>query len=71
MGITGQFDHPEFKKMAEGIRAAARDAGVAMGMHVVQPEPARLRESIAEGNLWVAYATDAIFLYSNADCPAL
>jgi 2-dehydro-3-deoxyglucarate aldolase len=69
MKLTGQFEHPDFLSAVGEIRAAAKSAGVAMGMHVVQPSPERLAASVAEGNQWIAYATDAIFLYQNAERP--
>ncbi|MCR9140724.1 MAG: aldolase/citrate lyase family protein [bacterium] len=71
MNLTGQFEHPDFLAAVGEIRAAARSAEVAMGMHVVQPVPKNLAASVADGNQWIAYATDAIFLHKNAERPAL
>lgn len=69
MNLTGQFEHPEFVAAVSEVRAAAKAAGVAMGMHVVQPVLENLKASIADGNQWIAYATDAIFLYQSAERP--
>ncbi len=71
MGITGQFDHPDFTAALRAIHAAARQAGIPMGLHVVQPDVSALRAKVAEGYTFIAYGIDGVFLYNAAQCPAI
>ncbi len=69
MGLTGQFDHPDFTAALTSIASLAKEAGVPMGLHVVQPDPAGLAAKIAEGYQFIAYGIDAVFLYNGAERP--
>lgn len=69
MGLTGQFDHPAFKDLLAGVNAACARKGMPAGQHVVTPDRRRLEEALAEGYRFVAYCTDAIFLWSGASRP--
>lgn len=69
MGHTGRFDHPEFVAALALARAKAKQHGIPMGLHVVQPDPAALHAKIAEGYQFIAYGIDAVFLYQNAVNP--
>jgi len=71
MGITGQFDHPDFAAVLKTISQKAKAHNIAMGIHVVQPDPERLAARIAEGYRFIAYGTDALFLYRGAECPRI
>ena len=71
MGITAQFDQPEFTNVMDQIQKKAGEHGVPMGLHLVQPDQNLLREKIADGYQFIAYATDAVFLYNCAECPRL
>jgi len=71
MGLTGQFDHPEFKALMNSVVAACLTKGVPAGQHVVVPDPTRLEATIAEGYRFVAYCTDAIFLWTSASRPGI
>ena len=42
MGLTGQFDHPDFVAVIARINEACKRHNMPMGNHVVQPEPERL-----------------------------
>lgn len=70
MGITGQFDKPEFQEAMNRIAAACKKSGKAMGSHVVQPDPAALEAEIKRGGLFIAYGMDSIFLWQAARRPA-
>ena len=70
MGITAQFDHPEFQATLEVIGNKAASHGIPMGLHVVQPDRELLARKLAEGYQFVAYAIDGVFLYNSCDCPA-
>lgn len=71
MGLTGQFDHPDFKALLDGVVAACKKKGVPAGQHVVVPDPKRLEATLAEGYRFVAYCTDAIFLWTSATRPSV
>ena len=69
MGLTGQFDHPDFVAVMNRINEACIRHGMAMGTHVVQPEPDRLADCIAAGYKFIAYGIDACFLLHACACP--
>lgn len=69
MGLTAQFDHPKFVAALNEIREKTALFNVPMGLHVIQPDEAQLREKIAQGYQFIAYAIDAVFLYNNSLCP--
>ncbi len=69
MGLTGQFTHPEFTAALTLARQKAAQHRIPMGLHIVQPNPALLREKIAEGYQFIAYGIDAVFLYNQAINP--
>lgn len=71
MGLTGQFDHPDFRAILSGVLSACARKGVPAGQHVVVPDPKRLEATLAEGYRFVAYCTDAIFLWASAARPAI
>ena len=69
MGLTGQFDHPEFAAALTRITDACREHGVASGLHVVTPDKHRVQSAIDDGHRFIAYGTDAIFLWKGATRP--
>lgn len=71
MGITGQFDHPDFREAMNRIAQACKKYGVAMGAHVVQPDPEALKQEIARGSRFIAYGIDSIFLWQGCACPSI
>jgi 2-dehydro-3-deoxyglucarate aldolase len=71
MGLTGQFDHPDFKVLLKDVVAACAKRGVPAGQHVVVPDPRRLEAAQAEGYRFIAYCTDAIFLWTSAARPVV
>jgi 2-dehydro-3-deoxyglucarate aldolase len=71
MGITAQFEHPQFVDALRRFREGASARGVACGVHVVDAQPAMLRQRIAEGYRFIAYSIDAVFLNSAAARPEL
>lgn len=70
MGLTAQFEHPEFVETLRSIREKAKDAGVPVGLHIVLPDGEILKEKIEAGYQFIAYGTDAVFLWQGAACPA-
>ncbi|MCR5562446.1 MAG: 2,4-dihydroxyhept-2-ene-1,7-dioic acid aldolase [Desulfovibrio sp.] len=69
MGLTGQFDHPDFKAVMEKIAAACRRQRARMGLHIVTPDEAELARQIANGARFIAYGIDTVFLWQNARRP--
>ena len=71
MGLTGQFEHPEFVKVMEQIQKACQQRGARMGLHIVKPDQAALEREIAAGSRFIAYGIDSVFLWGAAERPIL
>lgn len=69
MGLTAQFEQPEFVAAMQRINAACKKHKAVMGLHIVQPDPAALNARIAEGCRFIAYGIDATFLWLGAERP--
>lgn len=69
MKLTGHFDHPDFIAALALARQKAARHRIPMGLHIVQPNPALLREKIAAGYQFIAYGIDAVFLCNQAFNP--
>jgi 2-dehydro-3-deoxyglucarate aldolase len=64
MGLTAQFDHPDFCATMEKIRTLAAAKSIPAGVHVVAPSPEQLRQRLDEGYRFLAYSIDAVMLQS-------
>jgi len=62
MGITGQFEHPEYLAARDAILSACRRHNIAPGIHIVSPDPVQARARIAEGYRFLAYSLDITML---------
>lgn len=62
MGITAQFDHPDYLAARDAILAACQRHHVTPGIHVVPPDPAQAKARIAEGYRLLAYSLDITML---------
>jgi len=71
MDLTAQFDHHDFTKVLESIKEKAQKKGMPLGIHIVLPDQKMLLEKIQEGYQFIAYGTDAVFLYTSAECPSI
>ena len=58
MGIPGEFDRPEFTAAIQHIRDTGLKAGCPAGLHIVEPDPDRLRQIVTEGYRFIAYSVD-------------
>jgi 2-keto-3-deoxy-L-rhamnonate aldolase RhmA len=58
MGIPGEFDQPEFKAAMNQILTTGLRMNFPAGLHIVEPDQARLRQVIAEGYRFIAYSVD-------------
>lgn len=66
MGLTAQFEHPEFCAIMEKIRELAEFHAIPAGIHVVAPSREQLKQRLDEGYLFLAYSIDAVMLTSVA-----
>jgi len=71
MGITDQFDRPEFIEIMSKIKLLCKSANIASGIHVVAPSPIQLLDRVNEGYQFIAYSLDSVFLEKSAICPDL
>jgi 2-dehydro-3-deoxyglucarate aldolase len=62
MGITGQFDKPEFELVMQKIHELCSKYKIPSGIHVVSPDPQLLLKRLSEGYLFVAYSIDTVFM---------
>ena len=58
MGIPGQFKHPTFLKAIDQILETGKRLNQVCGVHVVEPDPALLKENISLGYKFIAYSVD-------------
>ena len=71
IGLTGRFDHIAFKKTMQRIRNLCRKNKVPSGIHVIKADVRDINKRIQEGHQFVAYSTDAIFLWSTSSSPKI
>ncbi len=64
MGITAQFNHQDYKDAVAKILASCKERKLRVGIHVVQPDPAELKQRIDEGFSMIAYSLDITILGS-------
>jgi len=62
IGLTGNFEHPDFAKEIKTITDAASRKNIPLGIHVVEPSIELLRTRIAEGYQFLAYSMDSVIL---------
>jgi len=62
MGIVTEFDNPKFKEMMKKIRSLCSAANIPCGVHVVKPSQEELLQKINEGDRFLAYSADSVFL---------
>jgi len=62
LGVTAQFDHPDYLAARERVLKACQERGIAAGIHVVQPNPGELLDRIGEGYQLLAYSLDVTML---------
>ncbi|PCK10092.1 MAG: 2,4-dihydroxyhept-2-ene-1,7-dioic acid aldolase [Alteromonadaceae bacterium] len=71
MGMTGEFDRPEFKAVIEKVLTSCAAHNMACGIHVVEPSPTMLNEAIEKGYRFNAYSIDSLFLMRASESPDL
>lgn len=58
MGLTAQFNHPDYITARDKILKACKFHDVTPGIHVVTPNPIEVLERIKEGYRFIAYSLD-------------
>ncbi len=58
MGITADFENPEYKKVCKTILKKCREYDILPGIHVVQPDPKEVKKRLFEGYRMIAYSLD-------------
>ncbi len=71
MGLTGKFEDFEFLSAMEKIHNLCKKYKVPGGIHVVSPDPDKLKKCIAEGYKFIAYSIDAVILHENSSLPSI
>ena len=62
MGIVTQFENPKFKEKMKKIRSLCSAANIPCGVHVVKPSQEELQQKINEGDRFLVYSVDSVFL---------
>ena len=58
MGIPGEFEHPEFLAAMDLIVGIGKKLDSPAGLHIVEPDNARLERCLQEGYRFLAYSVD-------------
>ena len=58
MGISGQFDHPEFLGAVNKVKTVAKKMNKPGGIHIIEPDLNELTARINEGFKFIAYSLD-------------
>lgn len=69
MGITAEFENKDFIAVMERIINLCKKYKIPCGDHVVQPDTELLKKRISEGYKFIAYSTDAVFIYKSSTNP--
>jgi 2-dehydro-3-deoxyglucarate aldolase len=62
MGITAQFNHPEYIKAVDIIVTKCKEYNISLGYHVVQPDPELALSYLNKGVTMLAYSLDITML---------
>ena len=66
MGMPGEFERSEFGSAIKQILKTGIRVGCPAGIHIIEPEPERLRQVISEGYRFIAYSVDIRMLDASA-----
>jgi 2-dehydro-3-deoxyglucarate aldolase len=69
MGITAEFENPDFVAAMSHIRNTAMQHNIPAGIHIVSPSESELTQRIDEGYRFIAYSIDAVMLVENSTRP--
>ena len=71
LGITANFEHPDFVAIMEQIRKILEKSKIPFGVHLEKPLPNELQLKLNEGYRFLAYSVDSIFLNTIATAPVI
>jgi len=69
IGIPGKIKDSRMQNTCRLILAKSKRAGIACGIHVVEPEREELMKTILQGYLFIPYSIDAVTLRNSSFCP--
>ncbi len=58
MGITAQFDHPDYLHAIETIKQKCNEYKILPGIHIVQPDTEAVKQKLKDGFGMIAYSLD-------------
>lgn len=62
MGITGDFENPQFVKIINKILNSCKEHGVPAGIHVIKPDRKEVEAKIESGYQFIAHSIDSVML---------
>lgn len=62
LGLTADFEHPDFLSAKSIILSHAKEKRIAAGIHVVNPSSSELKSRVDEGYRFLAYSIDSVML---------
>jgi 2-dehydro-3-deoxyglucarate aldolase len=62
MGLTAKFNDPDFEAVMHRIRLLCLEKNLPCGVHVVAPDKTELGRVLSQGDRFIAYSIDAVFL---------
>jgi len=62
LGIPGNFEHPDVLAALRKVEQACQRKGIALGMHVIQPDYRLVLEQVAKGYSFIGFSLDILFL---------
>ena len=71
MGITGCFQDPKFLNAISEIKSECNNKSIPVGIHVVKPDLAGLKDKIRDSYQFIAYGIDSVFLRESSIFPNL
>lgn len=62
MGLTGQLDHPDVQAAMQRVFEIGRKLNKPGGLHIVEPDKQKLKDSVDQGLTFLAYSIDTRIL---------
>lgn len=62
LGVPGKFDSPDMLRAIEKVEKTCTGKGIALGIHIIQPDHRPVIERIAKGYTFLAFGLDILFL---------
>ena len=67
LGIPGQLDHPKVRNACKRVIEACKRFGISCGTQLVDPDPACVRRSFADGFTFLVLSSDVFLLWKWAE----